>query len=395
MTRDAPQRLAPHVLHVRCVTGRGGGPEKTILNSPRFLEPLGYRSTCAYLHPPMDKGFGGLRLRAEAAKAPLVSVPDRGPFDFRPVRQLIRLCRDEKVAIWHGHDYKSNALGLVVRRFWPMKLVTTVHGWVRHTRRTPLYYRVDKLCLPQYEGVICVSEDLYQQCLRLGVQEPRCQLVPNGITSEAFQRTKSQDEARGCFAHPLPKLLVGAMGRLSPEKGFDLLIRAASELLDAGTDLSLWIAGDGAQRGELESLIAECGHQDRIRLLGHVDSSQTFYEALDVFVLSSLREGLPNVLLEAMALGLPVLATRVAGTPALVQHDANGLLIAPGSSAKLAQGLHELLSDPNRAKSLGSAAQRRVRESFSFEQRMQTMATFYNHLMTPDRPAIAPAQVRA
>ena len=101
-----------------------------------------------------------------------MSVPDRGPWDWRVVTQLLAVCRRERVGIWHGHDYKSNALGLVLRRFWPMRLVTTVHGWVQHTRRTPLYYAIDRLCLPRYESVICVSPDLYDECLARGVLLP-------------------------------------------------------------------------------------------------------------------------------------------------------------------------------------------------------------------------------
>ena len=112
------------VLHTRGVTGCGGGPEKTILNSPRFLRPLGYDSICAYMHPPGDTGFEELQRRAVQSDAVLKSVPDRGPLDWRVVRRMVEICRRENVAIWHGHDYKSNAVGLLVRKFWPMKLVS-------------------------------------------------------------------------------------------------------------------------------------------------------------------------------------------------------------------------------------------------------------------------------
>src|SRR5262249_14595914 len=120
----------PVVLEVRVVKGSGGGPDKTILNSPRCLAAAGYRTVCAYMHPPGDPGFEQLRQKAERWQAPLVSVPDRGFWDWKVVPLLLNLCRRERVTIWHGHDYKSNLLGLLLRRFWPMRLVTTVHGWV-------------------------------------------------------------------------------------------------------------------------------------------------------------------------------------------------------------------------------------------------------------------------
>src|SRR5439155_21547392 len=142
----------------------------------------------AYMHRPGDPGFEQLRSRAEALQAPLLSVPDRGPWDCSVVGRLLHLCRRERVRVWHGHDYKGNALGLLLARFWPMRLVTTVHGWVRHTRRTPFYYRVDELCLPRYDAVLCVSEDLHERCLALGVPPQRCALIENAIDTDEFSR---------------------------------------------------------------------------------------------------------------------------------------------------------------------------------------------------------------
>src|SRR5207244_2117233 len=121
-------------------------------------------------------------------RAPILSVPDRGPWDWRVISRLLKICRRHRVAIWHGHDYKSNALGLLVGRFWPMRLVTTVHGWVKQTRRTPFYYKIDELCLPRYEAVLCVSEDLYARALKLGVPNDRCRLIENAIDTEQFTR---------------------------------------------------------------------------------------------------------------------------------------------------------------------------------------------------------------
>src|SRR3954453_19355199 len=100
--------MTPVVLDARVVTGAGGGPEKTILNSPRFLTPLGYRMVCAYLHPPRDPGFEVIREKAAKAGAPLAAIPARGPWDWRVVRELLAVCKRERVAIWHGHDYKTN-----------------------------------------------------------------------------------------------------------------------------------------------------------------------------------------------------------------------------------------------------------------------------------------------
>lgn len=369
------------VLDARVVCGTGGGPDKTILNQPRFLAPAGYRNLCAYLHPPDDPGFEALRQRAEAAEAPLAGIPDRGPWDWRVIGRMLKICRRERVAIWHGHDYKSNALGLLLRRFWPMRLVTTVHGWVKHTRRTPLYYRIDRFCLPRYERVICVSQDLHEECLALGVPSERCLLIENGIDLAEYARTRSRQEARRSLGIPAERFIVGAVGRLSDEKGFDLLIRAVDRLARVGLDVELLIAGEGDEEPRLRTLAAELGCGERVRLLGYRADVKELYQAFDVFALSSLREGLPNVLLEAMALEVPVVATRIAGVPRLIDDQHNGLLIPPGSLDELTLALERLLRDAELRRRLARAGRETIAVRYSFAARMRKIQAIYDELL--------------
>ncbi len=367
------------VLETRVVRGSGGGPDKTILNSPRFLDGQGYRVVCAYMHPPGDPGFPALRKKAERWGARLLSVPDRGPVDPRVLREFLRICRRERVTIWHGHDYKSNLVGLLLRPFWKMRLITTVHGWVDH--RIKLYYWIDRFCLRYYERVICVSKDLYEQSLACGVPENRCILIENAVDITEFARTMSPSEARTRLGENPTRPVIGAVGRLSAEKGFDVLIQAADQLLSEGHDFEVWIVGEGDQREPLQSLIGELGRGDRIRLLGYRSDPTEVYQAMDIYALSSLREGLPNVVLEAMALGIPVAATRIAGVPLLVQDGQNGLMVEPGSMEELANALGRLLSDPDLRTKLGREARATVEARYSFDRRMEKVRQVLDDLM--------------
>lgn len=374
------QRL-PLVLHVRVVTGTGGGPEKTILNSPRYLPPLGYRAALAYLHPPADPGFALLQQRAEAAGAELISIPDRGPADVSVIWRLARLCRQRRVAIWHAHDYKSNALGLLVRRLWRMRLVTTLHGWTNLSGRVPIYVQVDKWCLRGYEAAICVSEDLAAECRKLGLPEERVHLVHNAIDTQQYARRRTRSEAKRAWGLPESTLLVGAVGRLSEEKGFDLLIEAIYRLRQRGLPVVLWIAGEGPARPTLDRQIAALEAGAYVRLLGHLADPRGLYEALDLFVLSSYREGLPNVVLEAMALETPVLATRVAGVPSLVEDGHSGWIVPSGDVPALVSAMERLLEDAALRSALAEQGRRRVETQFSFDQRMVKVARVYDRLL--------------
>lgn len=381
LERTPGRTAVPVVLDARVVTGAGGGPDKTILNSPRFLEPLGYKMVCAYLHPPNDPGFEVLRGKAAKYRAPLAEVPDRGAWDWRVVTAALAICKRENVTVWHGHDYKTNALGLLLKRLWPMRLVTTVHGWVQHTRRTPLYYRIDQLCLPRYERVICVSDDLLESCLASGVPARNCVLLENGIDTAEYTRRQTPAEARAALGLPPDGVVIGAVGRLSGEKGFDVLIRSTRALLSRGLDVRTVIVGEGGERASLEALIRELDLGDRVRLAGWQAEVQPYFEAMDVFALSSLREGLPNVLLEAMALEVPIVSTRVNGTPRLVQDGRNGFLVNAGDAEGLTTALAGLVGNPALRAVFRAAGRRTVETRYSFATRMARLARLYDELL--------------
>lgn len=386
MTHSTPSKQTndaiPVVLDARVVTGTGGGPDKTILNSPRFFAPLGYRMLCAYMHPPGDPGYEQLVNKAGALAAPLLSVADRGPWDWKVVTRLLDICRRERVRIWHGHDYKSNVLGLLLRRFWPMRLVTTVHGWVKQTRRTPLYYTIDRLCLPRYEAVICVSEDLHQRCRSSGVPAERCVLVENGIDTEQFVRTRSTAQAKAQLGLDPRRRLIGAVGRLSPEKGFDYLLRAVLRLQEEGQGTELVIVGEGSEEAYLKNLASELGIRDRVHFLGYRADPRPVFEAMDVFALSSLREGLPNVVLEAAAMRVPIVATRIAGIPRVIDDRQTGLVVEPGSAEMLADGLAEVLNNEALRERVTREARRLIENRYSFACRIRKLASLYDSLLS-------------
>jgi glycosyltransferase involved in cell wall biosynthesis len=378
----APREM-PAALHVRVVTGQGGGPDKTILRSPRYMRERGYEELCAYLRPARDDGFDALRAQAAQHDAELVEIDDGGPFDMLVVRKLVDLCRRRHIRIWHGHDYKSNALGLVVKRFVPLRLVTTVHGWVHHTPRTPLYYFVDRCCLRWYERVLCVSRDLDDACVRAGVRRERCLPLSNGIELEHFERRLAPAGAREQLGLSPDVPLIGAVGRLAKEKGFAVLLGALRQLRESGLAFQAAIIGDGAERGALLALAKELGVQDHIHFAGHRSDVRSWYEAMDIFALSSLREAMPNVVLEAMAMQTPVVATRIAGVPDMLDGGRCGAIVPPASATELASALADLLQSPHRRANLAATAREFVASRYSFAARMDRMQAIYDELLFP------------
>jgi glycosyltransferase involved in cell wall biosynthesis len=256
-----------------------------------------------------------------------------------------------------------------------------LHGWTDMSGRMPLYKEVDQWCLPWYQSLICVSKDLVEECKRLRIPDSKIHLVHNGIDVDQFQRSLSTEQAKKEIGARDGRFLIGSVGRLSPEKGFVELIRAFHSLQHESIPIDLWIAGDGPQRTELEKLIVDLGLQDSVKLLGQLKDTKTFYQAMDLFVLNSIREGLPNVLLEAMALGTPVVATAIAGIPSLVLDGICGRLIAPQNDAELRSAIRDAIHGDDKTTQMAIAARLRIEQEFSFAVRMEKIARIYEDVI--------------
>ncbi len=378
---DFDQKRA--VLHTRVVTETGGGPEKTILLSSPFLKDTNYWLASAYMHPPGDSGFDVIRARAKQWDSPLIGLPDKGIRDVSLIRQYLKICKHYQVKIWHAHDYKSNLLGLLLKPFHKMKLVTTIHGWVVQTSRTPLYYAVDKWSIPYYNHIICVSDDLLDEAKRIGVKADKLSWINNAIDQDDYAREypPEQSRLREQMGTPSGRLVIGAVGRLMPEKGFNHLIRAAEQLIKEGLDFEVWIAGRGDSQEALQALIDGLNLQDRVKLFGFCSDMKGFYHALDVFVLSSLREGLPNVVLEACSMGVPVVSTLVAGIPKMLTHDVDGLLCPIADTEALISPMRTLLKNPQKRAGLAAAGRKLIEQKYSFSVRMEKVKAIYDSLL--------------
>jgi glycosyltransferase involved in cell wall biosynthesis len=259
--------------------------------------------------------------------------------------------------------------------------MTTLHGYGFGDGRLAAYYKLDRWTLRCMDHVVAVSDDLYERLLDWRIPAGRRSLVYNAIDTEQFRRRQSVRAAREKLGWDTDRLRIGAVGRLTAVKGFDLLIEAAGVLLSRGLDLEVVIVGEGEEQPRLQELIDRLGCTDRVRLLGHQTEVQGIYEALDVFALSSHREGLPNALLEALALEVPVTATAVGAVPRVLAHEDNGLLLEPGSATALADALARLLGDPDLRRRLARAGRTTVENQFSFSARMEKIRAIYDRIL--------------
>jgi glycosyltransferase involved in cell wall biosynthesis len=376
-----PAGNAPVVLHVRVMAGTGGGPEKTILRSPGYVDATRYRVAAAYIHPVGDKGIEKLAAEAKTHGCPLIGIPERGPVDLRTLKRLLQLCRRMNVAIWHGHDYKSNLIGLLLRRYHPMKLITTAHGWLSDTLRLKAYRAVDRMCLKRYDHVACVSSNLYEHCINdLHIPADRVSLVHNAIELRPWARLRMPGAARQALGLEPANTVLGCVGRLSYEKGLDRALQAVGSLSLRVPNLQFVIIGDGPELGALSDQVHQMRLDRVVRFVGWCKPLQPWYEAMDALLLPSRTEGLPNVLLEAMAMGVPVASTNVGGVADLLDRGRCGILLDDDVD-QWCEPLSALMGDARLRGDYSAAARHHIETHFTFEHRMAKIIALYDQLM--------------
>ncbi len=289
------------------------------------------------------------------------------------------------------NGYKANLIGRIAARRARIPVVAVSRGWTRETWKVRLYETVDRLHLRCMDRVVCVSEGQAAKVRRCGVAAHRIVVIRNAIQSERFDDPEPDSRKRllDYFIDP-PGRIIGAVGRLSPEKGFAILVDAAKELARENPVLGFILFGDGVQRQDLSRRIAAAGLSRRFVLAGFRNDLDSLLPGLDALALSSFSEGLPNVVLEAFAAGVPVVATAVGGTSEVVDDGVNGYLVPPGEPEPMARRLRDLLASEERRRTMGRRGRRKVRADFTFAAQARAYARVFAELT--DDPCGKPAR---
>jgi glycosyltransferase involved in cell wall biosynthesis len=385
-TGRAPKTGPICVLEFRSAEGAGGGPEKTILLGAARSDPDRFAVTVCYIRNARDPGQE-IESRARQLEVDYVEIRQRRLLDLAVWRAVRHLVRERRIDLVHAHDYKTNLLALLLARTEGVIPLSTAHGWTgRSWREQRLYYPIDKRLLGRFPLVIAVSGQIRRDLLRAGARPERVRTVLNGIDHQAFQRPPEREaDARVRLGIQPGEIVIGGIGRLAPEKRFDLLLEAVATLRRQRPELRLLIAGDGPSRAALEALASRLGIGSACRFLGHYGSVAALHHALDVLVQSSIYEGTPNVVLEAMALETPVVATDAGGTAEIIDHGVHGLVVPPNDAAAIVQAVERTLADRAATARRVKAARRRVEGELSFATRMQTVEVIYEELMRTHR----------
>jgi glycosyltransferase involved in cell wall biosynthesis len=370
-------RFNVDVIHLT-TSGFFGGPERLMLGLAESM-PASCRSGFVLF---ADKG------KSEAFRRQLVGRGLRAttlvhdtPNVLGMVRELTIKLREMGTDVLCCHGYKAGVVGLLAARRSGVPVIAMSHGWTSETWKVRIYEALDRACLRRMDRVVCVSEGQAEKVRRAGVRPHRVTVIRNAVRAERFDRVDPADRLvlEGMFPEA-PDLIVGSAGRLSPEKGFGTLVEAAAIVARSVPKTGYIHFGDGPLRETIRRRIEELGLERRFVLAGHRDDLDRFLPHWDLSVLPSFTEGLPTVVLESYAAGVPVVATAVGGTPEAVADGVDGHLVPPRDPTALAEGILNILSLGEDRKRMGHRGRERIRASFTFDSQAARFCTLCGEL---------------
>jgi glycosyltransferase involved in cell wall biosynthesis/protein-tyrosine-phosphatase len=300
------------------------------------------------------------------------------------VLMLSRFLIEHRINLVHTHRYKDTVLGVVAAKIAGVpRIVRTMHGlrepmagWNR--LKFGIYETLDNMVLRTFaDRVIAVSNRMNGALVANGVTSARVTTIHNGIDLRSITVGRGSEEIRRELGVDANAIVIGTAGRLVPVKGQNTFLHAAKLILDKVPNARFVIAGDGPLEHDLKALATRLGIDHACVFLGARGDIHDVMNAMDVFVLPSLNEGLPMAVLEAMALAKPVVVSNVGGLPEVIRHRESGLLVPPGVDHAIAGACLELARDRDRASRIGAEAKRVVEDEFSHEHNGRALVDLY------------------
>ena len=324
-----------------------------------------------------------------AAGVRIIEVPMvRQVAPFRDLVSLLRLIAAFRAIgpdIVHTHSSKAGALGRMAAYLCGIRnVVHTPHVYFFQDKAglsRRLYLTIDRMLQPLARRVVLLSDSQRRLVTdEIGADGEQLVVIENGVDADHFRSEGQRREAGDRLGIPPGAAVVGTISRFRPQKACDVLVRSLAIVFERVPDAHCIFVATGPQRGEIMSLARQLGVRDRIIWRDHVADTRGIYEAMDVFAVSSVYEGMPYTILEAMSMGVPVVTTNISGCRELVRHERTGLLVEPGDPPDLARSILRILEDKNLARKMGAEARRVVEREFNVERFIRKTEALYAEL---------------
>lgn len=357
-----------------------GGPGKTIIETFRAIDPARFRlhlGVFATRHESDDTPFVSA---ARACGMPVHMIRGFNQYDPRLVWRVAALVKTLNTDIVHAHEVKSDVITYLASKLHRVPIVTTLHGWIGNSLKQRLMIALDRRVVHSFDRVIVVSRHMRDEFCAGRARDGQTRLLHNAIVIERYRRTRQKGFLAGLIGRPIPGPVVASIGRISAEKGHADLVDALALVAQRAHRVSAVLVGDGPERPRLLEKIQALGLADSVHMPGYIDQPERILEETDLVILPSHTEGLPNAALEAMVMEIPLLATRVGGTPEVITDGETGRLVEPRSPEALAGALIDFLTNPLPWKQMAAQGRQMVERQFNFQARTRELEAIYTEL---------------
>lgn len=379
------------ILHFRREVPTGGGPESLIVDISRHLDRSRFELRVAVFGSDAPDYSSPLIKALKETGTDVTVIPARHKLDPAPIRRLSALLNERRIDILHSHDHRSNLIAYLAARSRPTVQVATLHQplrrywWIRH------WEVLDEWVWRHFDRILPVAEYIRGEVVRKHPRiAGRVTTILNGVDLSRFHPNGRREQVRSEFNIPPEAVLCVTIGRFLPDKGLQYLLRAARQVLDRRKDVYWLLAGRGPLEQEMHELAHSLKLGDNVIFAGFRTDVVDLLAAADLMVVSSTCEGCSVAILEAMACGRAVVATRVGGTPEIVEHGQTGLIVEPRRPDQLAEAVQSLADDPSRRGRMGREGLERSRR-FTVERMVRRFEEVYEELMASRTAPPCPA----
>lgn len=327
-----------------------------------------------------NRTIGQFADEASKKKLNLILLKQRFTFDPLILLQVRNIISENNINIIQTHGYKPGVIGFFMSKLYRIPWVGFAHGYIDVGKKLKLYNRLDKMILKYADRVVTVSDSMKRLLADAGVSENKIRVIYNAIAQADATPSASAESIRDCYGIKNVHKIIGVVGRLSPEKGQVIFLKAFQKAVKMHPEAKALIVGDGPDKGMLEEYCKRNGIDDKVVFTGYQEDVANFYQVFDILALPSFTEGLPNAVLEAMLFGVPVIATSVGGVPEVI-NNSNGILVPPDNYELLADKMIKLLQDDGLRKSLGMKGRESLYPRFSPLYRASQILDLYKELL--------------
>lgn len=368
--------MKPLIFHVRA-SNFFGGPERQIVGHVRTSQRFDHL-VITFRKGGASNEFADVCMQRQIN---VVALSCAHSYQWTSVRQLRALILQKKPDLICCHGYKPLVVSLLAKGKANVPVVAFSRGHTAENLKVRLFETLEWLLYKWVDSIVAVSHGYARTLIRKGIPTGRITVVHNAVDMEKFvPHIAKRCETRRSFGFTENDVLIATAGRLSPEKAQGDLLSAFANLGKVEQAPHLILCGDGPLRQQLERQAEQLGCRN-VHFLGHRTDLDALMPMFDLFVLTSLTEGLPNVLLEAASCRVPLVATRVGGVPEIITDGESGLLVDPGKSEQLSQAIEYCLADREMASRFADAAFRKIERFFGVAGQTLALEELYGNLM--------------